>query len=118
VPVLLICADGSGSEANASACRAALDALDADRLALRPELVDHKDGGLRTVGVAVSLPAPDQSSDEREVRRTVEALVAAMSNVADRTQSEFVIEYDGEEVGALDGGPADARFADQFFGTV
>lgn len=118
MPVLMICAEGSGSESDASACRAALEALDADRLAFPPELVDQHDGELRTVGVAVSLPAPDQSSDEREVRRTVEVLVAAMSNVANRAQTEFVIEYGGEEVGALDGGPSDARFADQFFGTA
>ncbi len=97
---------------------AALDALGSDRLTYPPKFVDQDDAGLRTVGLAVSLPAPAESSDEREVRRTVEVLVAAMSDVARRVQTEFVIEYEGEELGTLDGGRADAHFPERFFGTA
>jgi hypothetical protein len=72
---------------------------------------------LRTVGVCMNLPDPDGPIDEAAVRRDVAALFEAMSSLAAQVGIEFAVEYREEEVGVLDGGPADARVAGDFFGS-
>jgi hypothetical protein len=71
---------------------------------------------LRTVGVCMALPEPEDTGDENAVRRNVAALVGAMSELAKRAGIEFVVEYREEAIGFLDGGAGDARVVTGFFG--
>lgn len=83
-----------------------------------PVIAPGDEPALRTVGVYVELPEPEESSDEAAVRRDVAALIEAMSQLAHRANIEFAVKYREEEIGSLDGGPADARVVDEFFGSV
>jgi hypothetical protein len=71
---------------------------------------------LRTAGVVVTLPEPEDAVEEDAVRRDVTELVHAMSELARDAGIEFVIEYAEEAVGFLHGGAEDRRFLTGFFG--
>jgi hypothetical protein len=43
-------------------------------------------------------------------------VITAVSQLAAEEQLEFVVEYEQEEIGFLDGGPDDARVVTGFFG--
>jgi hypothetical protein len=126
VPVLLVCVDGHASDDDARACRDRFGALQTQRWTYSPAFVDQVDDvpatgpddlpSLRTVGVSMALPEPEDTCDENEVRRDMAALVGAMSDLANRARIEFVVEYREEAVGFLDGGDGDARFVADFFG--
>ena len=128
MPVFLVCVDGSASEDDAQACRAEFEALTGDEWTYPPSFVDQVDEvpviapgdepALRTVGVYVELPEPEESSDEAAARRDVAALIEAMSQLVQRANIEFAVEYREEEIGSLTGGPADARVVDEFFGSL
>jgi hypothetical protein len=125
VPTLLICIEGSASNDQARACREQFDRLAQRRWTHHPAFVDQFDEVpvnspddlpvLRTVGVVLALPDPG-NADEDAVRSDVAALVEAMSDLAQRAEIEFVVEYRDEAVGFLDGGARDARFVVDFFG--
>jgi hypothetical protein len=127
VPLLLVCVDGSASE-EALACRTEVEALSTHGWTYPPEFVDQVDEvpvygpddlpTLRTVGVCIALPEPEPSTPEADVRRDVAALVDAMSQLAKRAGIEFAVEYREEQLGFLDGGPADVRVVDSFFGAT
>ena len=92
----------------------------------RPAFVDQLDGlpvtaredlpAIRTVGVMMTLPEPEQTGDDGAVRRDVAALLASMSELARRAGIEFAVEYREEAIGFLDGGADDTRVLAEFFG--
>jgi hypothetical protein len=126
VPVLLVCVDGNASDDDADACTDAFDALRTQQWTSSPAFVDQVDevpvtgpndlSSLRTVGVSIALPEPEDTGDENAVRRDFAALIQAMSDLARQTGIEFVVECREEAVGFLDGGAGDARFVANFFG--
>jgi len=128
VPLLLVCVEGSASQEDALACRAECEALTTQAWTYPPEFVDQVDEvpvfgpddlpTLRTVGVCVALPEAEQTAAEADVRHHVAALVQGMSQLAKRAGIEFAVEYREEQIGFLDGGPADARVVDSFFGST
>jgi hypothetical protein len=71
---------------------------------------------VRTVGVALSLPEPENAADEDAVQRDVAALVESMSDLTRGAGIEFAVKYREEAIGFLDGGPSDARVLADFFG--
>jgi hypothetical protein len=89
VPVLLICVEGSASEADARTCLDHFERLNDRRWTYPSAFVDQVDelreatsddlSALRTVGVCVTLPEPADLPDEEAVRRDVAALVESMS---------------------------------------
>ena len=126
MPGLLICIDGSATAEHADACRRRLQRLLAQPWTHTPQFVDRLDEVpainpgdlpvLRTVGFQLALPEPDDRDTEDAVRRDVEAVITAVSQLAAEEQLEFVVEYEQEEIGFLDGGPDDARVVTGFFG--
>jgi hypothetical protein len=126
VPALLVCIDGSASDNDARACREQFEILTERQWTHRPAFVDQLDEVpvtsqddlpvLRTVGVVLALPEPEDGVDEYAVRQDVVALAEAMSGLARRAGIEFVVEYRNEAVGFLNGGAGDARFVADFFG--
>jgi hypothetical protein len=126
VPVFLVCVDGNASDDHARVCRDRFDVLRTQRWTYSPAFVDQVDdvpvtgpddlSSLRTVGICMALPEPEDTAHESTVRRDVAALIGAMSDLAKRTAIDFVVEYREEAVGFLDGGVGDARFVADFFG--
>jgi hypothetical protein len=118
VPVLVVCVEGSASEADAQAWRDLFQDLIEERWLQAPALVDQVDdvpatdagdlSVLRTVGLALALPEPGESRYEDVVRRDVERLIMATSTLAAKAGVELVVEYREEQIGWLDGGPEDA----------
>jgi hypothetical protein len=106
----------------------AFEALSTQGWTYPPEFVDQMDEvpmygpddppTLRTVGVCITLPEPQRTTTEPDVRREVAAFVEAMSQLAKRAGIEFAVEYREEQIGFLDGGPADVRVVDSFFGAT
>lgn len=128
MPLLLVCVEGSASSEDALACRAEFEAFTTQAWTYPPKFVDQLDEvtvfgpddlpTLRTVGVSIALPEAEPTAAEAGVRHDVAAVVQAMSQLAKRTGIEFAVEYREEQIGLLDGGPADARVVDSFFGST
>ena len=128
MPTLLVCVEGSPTEDDYLACRGQFEEFAQRGWTYPPEFVDQVEQvpatgpddmpELRTVGVALTLPDPDDEIDELAAQKDVAALIGGMSSLAERNALGLVVEYRGEEVGALDGGPGDSRFVADFFGNT
>lgn len=127
MPAFGIYVEGSASDEDAAACRERFGELVGAGWCNPVVFVDqYADIGvtnpgdvavLRTVGLHMDLPDPGSADSESGVRRDVERLIAAASELADETEIEFVVVYREEEIGNLTGGPDDARVVDMFFGS-
>jgi hypothetical protein len=124
----LVCVDGDASDDDAAACRSEFDVLTRHEWTYTPEFVDQVDEvpvsspddlpTLRTVGICLELPEPEPTANEAAVRRDVGVLIETMSQLAKRSGIEFAVEYRSEQVGFLDGGPADARVVHAVLGSA
>ena len=126
MPLLLVCVEGSASDADAEACRDRFGELIDRQWTYQPEFVDQVDEMpvtdpddlpvVRTVGVVMPLPEPDDPEDEPAVRRDVEALVRNVWEFGRQEAIDFVIEYREEEVGYLNERDDADHFLKGFFG--
>jgi hypothetical protein len=127
MPALRIYVEGSASDENAAACRERFGELVGAGWSNPVVFVDQYDdmgftnpgdvAVLRTVGVHMDLPDPGSADSEAGVRRDVERLIAAVSELAGQAEIEFVVEYRQEEIGYLTGGPDDGRVVNMFMGS-
>ena len=127
MPALRIYVEGSASDEDAAACRERFGELAGAGWSNPVVFVDQYDdigftnpgdvAVLRTVGVHMDLPDPGLADSEAGVRRDVERLIAAVSELAGQAEIEFVVEYRQEEIGYLTGGPDDGRVVNMFMGS-